>query len=463
MNPLPQTRNRFLARAQRTVLAGSVLWMATASPAQEPPATHLRVVSDPPEALVSINGESRGRTPLDVTGLPTGRHLLQLALRNHRDHFQTVTLEAGQPRTIEVELEPLRATALVHSDPSGANVTLDGEHRGTTPLLLTNIALGRHRLVISRPGYQDRAIPLDVHNASPQRIDVRLLTDSATLRVASEPAGAGVLLNGVPRGVTPLVLERIPDGDSVVALQAEGFAPFEQTIRLRAGDDETIDVTLQPLPATLRVVSVPDGARVYLDNQFRGEAPLTLENLAPGDYRVRLEHLAHDPMARTVTLRRAADRVEEFRLVPNSGSLRVTTSPAGVTVLVDGRVAGQTEARPDATDQVSEPLTIPLIPVGEQEVTFTRQGFFEARRTVDIGRDRTTTLDVTLRRRFIPDYEVRTDAGVYRGVLINITHDFVRIETEVGVIRAFPVGDIRSRRPLREDERVIPEPPPDTP
>ncbi len=442
----------------------AVAWLvAVPAVGQDTPTVALRIVTDPAEALVAVNGTPRGRAPLELADLPPGRHLLQVTHPGHRDQFQTVALEAGRPRTVEISLERQRATALVHSDPPGASVALDGAYRGTTPLLLTNIEFGRYRLTVSRPGYQERTLSLDVRNASPQRIDVRLLTDSATLRVTSAPPGAEVLLNGVPRGRTPLVLERIPDGDCVVALRAEGFAPFEQPIRLRAGDDETISVTLQPLPATLRVVSMPEGARVYLDNQFSGETPLDLADLAPGSYRVRVELPAHDPMARTVTLQRAARVVEEFRLIANSGALRVTTAPAGVTVLVDGRVAGETEARPDATDQISEPLTIPQLPVGRREITLTRQGFFEARRTVEIGRDQTTTLDATLRRRFIPDYEVRTETGVYRGVLINITPEFVRIETEIGVIRSFPLGDIRSRRPLREDERVIPEPPADGP
>lgn len=421
----------------------------------------LRIATDPPGALVAVDRVARGNAPVEVGGLAPGKHLVTLTQRGYRDAFETVMLDGSQSRTLEVRLEPIHGSALVRSEPTGANVAVDGAHRGTTPLLLTHLELGKHRVAVTRPGFQDRVLDLEVFNASPQQLDVTLLTDSATLRVNSDPPGVEVLLNGVPRGQTPVVLERIPDGDSVVELKSEGYAPYRQSIRLSAGDDESVDVALVPLPASLQVVSMPPGARVYIDNQYRGDSPLALENLTPGTVRVRVELPAHDPMARDVALARAASVVEEFRLVPNCGSLRVVTSPAGVTVLVDGKNVGETVAKPEATDQVSEPLQVPLVPVGARELVFVRQGFYEQKRTVTVERDQMATVDVTLRRRFIPDYEVRTESNVYRGVLVNITPEFIRLETEIGVIRAFPVKDVKSRRPLREDERMVPEPRPE--
>jgi len=440
--------------------AGSLAPAARGQESRGAAGTFLGIVTDPPGASVAVDRIPRGSSPLELQDLAPGKHLVAVSMRGYRDWFETVSLAAGVRRTLEARLEPIRGTALIRSEPAGANVSLDGAHRGVTPLLLTNLELGKHRVSITRPGFQDRVLDLEVLNANPQQLKASLLTDSATLRVNTDPAGAEVHLNGVLRGQAPVVLERIPDGNSELEIRYDGFAPHRQSIRLSAGDDETVSIVLAPLPASLQVVSQPPGARVYLDNQFRGETPLAIEALQPAIYRVRLELAAHDPMARDVTLGRAASRVEEFRLVANCGAIRVLTSPAGVAVLVDGKLGGTTAAKPDETDQVSEPLTIELVPVGRREVTFSRPGFYEQRRSVDVERDKTATLDVTLRRRFIPDYEVRTENNVYRGVLIHITSEFVRLETEVGVIRSFPLKDIKSRRPLRDDERIEPDPPP---
>jgi hypothetical protein len=323
---------------------------------------------------------------------------------------------------------------------------------------LPRVPLGKHRLTLSQSGFQSRSVDLDVPNAVPQKIDVALVTDSATLRVSSEPDGAQVFLNGVPRGTAPVVLGRIPDGTVSLEVLSDGYKAFRQEIRLAAGDDESIAVTLEPQPATLEVVTIPAGARVYVDDAYKGDSPVTVADLAPGDYRVRVELAAYDPSARTITLGRAASVVEEFRLVPNCGSLLVTTSPAEVTVLVDGKVRGTTTAKPDATDQISETLEIPLVAAGEREVLFTREGYHEARKVFTVERDKATTINVELRRRFIPDFEIQTDENVYKGVFQSRTAEFFRLETEPGVIRSFPVKSVKSARVLREDEKVEVEP-----
>ena len=426
---------------------------AAKKPQETPPAS-LRVMSDPAGAQVYVGGILRGETPLECDIPETGKAVVRLSLSGYRDAWGTVDLESGISRSLNMKLEPLRAAVLVHSDPDGAAVALDGAHVGETPLLMPRVPLGTHRLAISRPGFQPKTVEIDVPNAVPQRVDVSLVTDSATLRVSTDPDGAEVLLNGVPRGEAPVVIERIPDGDVKLEVRAEGYKTFAQDLRLSAGDDESLEVRLEPMPATLQIVTIPSGARVYVGDDFRGESPLTLDELVPGSYRVRVELPAYDISVRNIELGRAASVVEEFRLIPNCGSLLVSTSPADVTVLVDGKVRGTTTAKPDETDRISETLEIPLVAAGTRELVFTREGYHEARKTVEVMRDQATTVSVELRRRFIPDFEVRTAENTYRGVFQSRTAEFVRIETEPGVIRAFTIEQVLSARPLRDDEKI---------
>ncbi len=450
----------FLARGAASAVraaaaALSVCWMAGTVSAKEPPAPPsggLRVQCVPEGAKVMVDREPRGEAPLELQGLAPGKHIVGISARGYREELSTVTVEAGTTRTLDVSLAKATAAVLVETDPVGASVSLDGGHVGDAPVLLPAVAMGDHRVVVARPGFQQRAVDLKIENAAPQKVSVSLLTDSATLRVTSEPAGAQVLFNGVPRGETPALIERIPDGVGELEVRADGYQPAKQSVRLSAGDDETTHVVLIPKPASLRVETIPAGARVYVDNQYKGESPFELQEIDPGSHRVRVELAAYDPMARDVLLERATSKTEEFRLVPNCGSLRVTSYPAGVTVLVDGKVRGTTTAKEGATDQISDALDIPLVAAGTREVTFVSEGFFEARKTVEVGRDQTATIDVKLKRKFIPDYEIKTDENVYRGVLKTVTAEGVRLETEPGVTRMFPIASIRSRRPLTEEK-----------
>ena len=444
----------FLAAA----LFAAALPSPAAKPEPPPPPAMLRVVTQPAGAEVLLNGKAVGETPLETSTDQTGTAFVRLKLRDHREWWGSIELASGASRSLDIALEPLRAAVLVHTDPDGAAVSLDGAHVGDAPVLLPGVPIGKHRLTVSQPGFQSRNIDLDVRNPTPQKIDVSLVTDSATLRIASEPTGARILLNGVPRGETPAVLDRIPEGTITLELKSDGFLDFRQEMRLAAGDDRALDLVLEPKPASLQIISVPEGGRVYLDDAFRGVAPITFEDLAPGTYRVRVDLAAHDSMARNVVLARAESAVEEFHLVPNCGSLRVCTSPAGVTVFVDGKMRGTTAPKPDGTDQISEALDINLVLAGSREILFTREGYHEQRRTIDVLRDQTATLDIKLRRRFIPDFEVRTAENVYKGVFQSRTAEFLRIETEPGVIRSFPIKTVLSSRVLRDDERIEQDP-----
>ena len=65
--------------------------------------------------------------------------------------------------------------------------------------------------------------------------------------------------------------------------------------------------------ASLRVVSIPEKARVYVKDEFRGVTPLNLPNLQPGSYRVRVELPGFETDARTIELPRGGAKTEEFR------------------------------------------------------------------------------------------------------------------------------------------------------
>ena len=118
-------------------------------------------------------------------------------------------------------------------------------------------------------------------------------------------------------------------------------------------------------------------------------------------------------------------------------------SDPGVTVLVGGRDRGTTVAATNKTDRISEPLEIKDIPIGQQELVFFRKGYAEQKRMVEIKRDEVATLEtVQLIRQFIPDVEVTTQIGVYRGVFVDKTDEIYRIETDPGVIRSFMVNCI---------------------
>jgi serine/threonine protein kinase len=146
----------------------------------------------------------------------------------------------------------------------------------------------------------------------PARPPARATPATGELIVRSTPSRAGVLVNGVWRGRTPLSIRTIPLGTHSVRVVADGHEPETRRVSLDARiPSATISVQLERAaaaksaapasgaPGSLYVVSRPSGARVLVDGRFRGTTPLLVPDVRPGDRTVRLEY----PGRRTWTSR----------------------------------------------------------------------------------------------------------------------------------------------------------------
>jgi len=412
----------------------------------------IHVTVSPEGSSVRCDGQLRGVAPATIPGMAPGKHLFEISKKGYRDLRRTVTVKEGQKLALEFQLEPLHGLLLVHSTPQGADVTIDGASKGNTPVLITDIPLGTYRMHVAKPGYLAKELELRVARRRPEKIDVVLTSNSATLVLDSKPRGATVTVNGIAQGTTPCSVDRIV-GDARIEIQLEGYEAFRQTVTVAAGQREELVAVLKSIPAKLKIVSRPEGARIYVDNQFRGAAPVTLDPIDPGNYRIRAEMTGFEILARTVALQAAEDRVEEFRMQSDVGSLEITTEPAGVSVFIDGQEKGTTTSRPGQTDRVSDPLRLRMIASGKRTLLLTKKGYQDVEGPITVERENVTVVHRKLERRFIRNYEVRTRTRTVRGVLVEIQEDgAIKLETDPGVFQTIKPGDIRAHMPLRTGE-----------
>jgi hypothetical protein len=300
-------------------------------------------------------------------------------------------------------------------------------------------------------GYVTKEVELTVDGRTPQALDVNLASDSAKLTVVSTPAGAAVVVNGLSKGVTPCAIERLPAGESVVAVTLAEYAPFQQKVKLQAGEEQKIEAALAPLPASLSVISTPPGAKVFIDDKLVGQSPVTQDTMAPGAYSIRAELAGFESQQRSVELKNRERRVEEFQLVRNAGTLDVLTDQAETKVTVDGEVKGAILA---SGDKPSEPLKIEL-PVGDHRLSLSKKGYATIERTVSIKKGETLTVREAMKRKFVPDTSIRLKAGeVMVGCLgRRLPNGDIELETQAGIFKTIKGDDILLVEPIVTEER----------
>jgi hypothetical protein len=109
------------------------------------------------------------------------------------------------------------------------------------------------------------------------------------LVVTTQPAGVPVLIDGTPRGVTPLTLE-LTGGVHELRLVGADAEPRVIPLNIVAGTTVSQNFELSNKAAAktgeLHVRSDPSGARVTLDEAPIGTTPLTLDGITPGTHRI---------------------------------------------------------------------------------------------------------------------------------------------------------------------------------
>ncbi len=431
-------------------------WIVLASVAANAEPSQLRITSDPPGARIFRNGRLQDNAPLTLTNLPPGAHLISAQLRGYHEERTTVTIEPGVRKALDLELRPVTGLVLIHSTPAGADIAINGAHRGKTPLLLTNLRIGNHRAEAMYPGYLPMEIDLAISDRTPRKVDLELRPDAGRVRFDSTPQGAQVLIDGTFAGITPRKIDRVPSGAREIEIRIEGHQPFRQTLQLTAGDERDMHIRLNPLPGSLELTSIPDGARIYVNHERRGETPLRLDEITPGEYHIRAELQGFAAADTTLTVENDTVSSHEFRLERDSGTIILTTEPAGVRVMLDGVEVGRTV--PGESDVLSVPFTMDYVSAGERTLELAREGYYSLTRQLNIEVGKTVTHHESLRRRFIPDTRVRIGEGA-GGILTGIiTQRFpngdIVLETRPGIFRT-----IESDRILEiETIRMDPEP-----
>ena len=448
LNPL-SFRLRDFSRLTAGVLAVALLFLAQAAWGNnKTPPSRLDVNTQPEGAQVFVDGKAHGTTPCQLFDLAPGEHLLHVEAASYKPVDEFVKLESGSYVPKSYSLVPEKGLVLVKTKPTGATVKYNGVSLGNTPLLITSLPSGQaHVLELSLNGYQPLRINVQPEGRTPIVREEALTLDSGTVVCKTEPPGATVTVNGVDRGVTPVTLSHIPKGLATIKLKLAGYHEETREVRATPGDSQTLAINLKALPARLKVVSTPEQARVFLDNDYQGKTPISISSVAAGKHEIRLELSGFAPVTRSVTLTRGGEATEEFTLASVLARLEVCTKPAGAKILVDGKAVGTTKAQGDAPR--SQILAIENIPAGEHSVMAHLDGYQDVARKISIKPNGTGQLFLSLKRVFTPDTEIETIRGIYRGVFVK--KDFfgaITIETSPGVEQTFKAEDIRKMTPI---------------
>jgi serine/threonine protein kinase len=136
----------------------------------------------------------------------------------------------------------------IDSNPTGAQVFVDSESRGVTPINLT-LKAGTHVIELRGAG-EPRMIPVTVAPGSQSSQYIELPKETVVLgqlQVRTDPAAAQVTVDGVPRGRSPLTIADLTPGPHTVVLENE-LGSVKQEVTIESGATASLVVPLTAAP-----------------------------------------------------------------------------------------------------------------------------------------------------------------------------------------------------------------------
>ena len=152
-------------------------------------------------AEIWVNEERKG-TGTWTGELATGDYKIECRLPNHRTATKQLTIQpALDGQTIDLAAPtPIYGKLNITSVPIDADIYLDGQKVGTTPMMLPKCLVGEHTLKVSKAGHSDFTKTFTLAEGTTEDISARL--ESGKPVTITAPEGADIYVDGTKVATT---------------------------------------------------------------------------------------------------------------------------------------------------------------------------------------------------------------------------------------------------------------------
>jgi PEGA domain len=254
----------------------------------------LNVQSSPAGIEVFVDGVSRGMTPAQVS-VAAGSHILELRGRGVPRVIPLQVPAGGQvSQYLEFADTPTTGMLVVHSQPQGANVTVDGTPRGVTPITIEGLSSGDHEVILQ-------------NGTSTSRHTVKVLagtTASLVAPIVTAPPVADGPVSGWISVKAPFLIEIREDGRLIGTTEtdrlmlasgrhslefANSALGYRQTQSVQVVPGKVASVSIDLPQGTVNLNAAP-WAEVWIDGRRVGETPIGNLAVPIGPHEIVFRH-----------------------------------------------------------------------------------------------------------------------------------------------------------------------------
>lgn len=234
------------------------------------PVTALAMITSSPAGAKVLRDEKEvGMTPCVLSGLRAGPQAVRIVKPGYVAQEITWTVTGGRPFAGHADLISNTGTLVIRSNPSDANVFIDEQAFGMTPVSEA-VEQGMRKVRLEKDGYESYLTTVTVRRGEKEEIQAELSILPMSLVIRSQPTGANVFINGKGYGMTPYTFVTKTPGKYEVTVSKDNFSGSARSITLLPGSKSEVELPLSSELGALEFVTMPGTVEVYLDGRRMG-------------------------------------------------------------------------------------------------------------------------------------------------------------------------------------------------
>jgi len=237
----------------------------------EPLPGHLNLLSELNDIEVMIDDERTGLAPALIRDINRGTHIIEFSKHRYFPLKQEIEIEGLDiTQDLTISLEPAWGEMQFSSAPAGAELYIDDQLIGTTPLSAEILETGSHVSLVSN-GYKTWRKDLFVKAGTTEIYPgIHMIVADGILNINSSPRGASVTLDGEFRGSTPMAVTLSPLKTHRLVLLLEGYQKAVRSVDIEPEQESSLDVSLAAIMGRIRLNIKPQDAVVSVDGNAHG-------------------------------------------------------------------------------------------------------------------------------------------------------------------------------------------------
>ncbi|MBN2857992.1 MAG: PEGA domain-containing protein [Candidatus Delongbacteria bacterium] len=294
-------------------------------------------------------GKDKG-APVQVSGksaefrLAKGDYVFTFIKDGFLDKKENISLNSD--REVNIELTPgsnranlkMPGIVSISSDPSGAEIFLNGQKFGITPMQESLIA-GEYTISVRSNFYYTHEGTFTVNEG--QMLDlpeIKLKPRFGYYSLKADQVDAKLYLDGVYLGDKAVPKTRIESGKHIFKAEKDLYYSDTKEVEFKDGDEIDVDLALKPNFGKLIIKSEPSEAVLWLNGRNVGKTPYIVEKAKSGRYTVKITRELWSDYEDIIEVSDSQTAERTFVMNKNFGTLKINADKS--EIFINGKKEG---------------------------------------------------------------------------------------------------------------------------